>query len=139
MINKKKLLEFIPLSIFLAACIGLFFKLPFTAIMVALSGLIIGCVYFYAAYWIFANYSISAINRIIAGLVYSEVVITVLFGFLRWAGFKLLSTISFVGLLLVISISFFNYKNVGYKQLLYRSIFFFVLLASVFSYRSFMA
>lgn len=137
--NKKQRLEFIPLAIFFIAAICVFFKLPFVALIVALCGLIIASVYFYAGFWLFADYSIAVVNRIVAGLVYSEVIITILFGVLKWAGFKVFSVISFVGLFTVITISLFNYKNAGYKQLLYRSIFFLVCLALIFSYRSFVA
>ena len=137
--NKKQLLEFIPLGIFLLSGICTVFKLPLSTWIVAFSGFFLGSLYFYFSFWLYAEFSISLMNRIIAGLFYSITIVACLFCFLNWPLGQLYSIISYVGLGLVIIICLFNQKIPSYKQLLYRCIFFIIVLSMLYGYRRFSA
>ncbi|HZY36888.1 MAG TPA: hypothetical protein VFE53_09585 [Mucilaginibacter sp.] len=135
--NKKQFLEFIPLAIFLISALCHVFKTPYNSWPLVLSSGILACLYFYAAFWLYAGYAISLVNRIIAGAALSETIIALLFGLMHWQFWRSFVTIGGVGTVAVLSISLFNRKNSGYKQLLYRSVFFLVILAATYAYRQF--
>jgi hypothetical protein len=135
--NKKQFTEFIPLTIFLLSGIGTIFKIPASTWLVALSGFFLASLYFYFAFWLYVDYGISLINRLIAGLAFSEFMVTTMFGFLHWPGWDLFTVISLALLAALIMICLFNNKSSGYKQLLYRSVVFVAILTSVYCYRRF--
>ena len=135
--NKKSLIEFIPLTIFLIAGICAFFGVPYSKWVVALSGFFIGALYFYLSFWLYAEFSISLINRIIAGLFYSLNICAWLFCFLNWPLWQLYSIISYVGLGSIAILCLLNNKKPDYKQLLYRCIVFVAVLSMIYGYRHF--
>jgi hypothetical protein len=136
--NKKQLLEFILLIIFLIAEACHLLNFPYSSMASTLSGFLLSCLYFAAALWLYAPYAIHPINRIIAGFSFSTAIVALMFSLSNWQFWHIYSIIglSLLGLPLVISL--FNYKSIAYKQILYRSIFFFVMLSLAYSYRSFM-
>jgi hypothetical protein len=136
--NKKQLLELILLTIFLIAEICRLLKFPYSSMATTLSGFLLSCLYFYASFWLFAAYSISPVNRIIAGFCFSTAIVALMFCLSNWQFWHVYSIIGLALLVLPLVISLFNFKNTGYKQILYRSIFFFVMLSLVFGYKSFL-
>jgi len=134
--NKKQLVEFIPLSVFLIAEACRFLHFPYSTIAATIGGFISSCVYFYASYWLYASYNISPVNRIIAGLSFSTTIIALLFCLSNWPFGHVYTVISSVLLAVPLVTSLVNYKNTAYKQFLYRSIFFVVLLSMSYWYRS---
>jgi len=135
--NKKLLLEFIPLTTFMVSGVGTIFKLPYSALITVLSGGLLATIYFYASFWLFAETSISIANRVIAGLVYSITIIACLFCLLSWPFWHLYGIISYSALGLMVIIWLFNYKLPAYKPLLYRCILFLLILSFVFSNKMF--
>jgi|GEM_PF-1362723 len=133
--NKKQRLEFILLTIFLISGICTLFKVPFSTWMVALSGFFLGSLYFYVSYWLFSDFSIHPISRIIAGLLFSVNIVACMFCFLKWPGWQSYGIISYGGLGTVAIISLFNYKIPGYTQLFYRCVFFIFFLSLIYGYR----
>jgi hypothetical protein len=138
-IKKKQRLEFILLTIFLIAGLCTFFKVPFSKWSVMLSGLLLGSLYFYVAFWLYAEFSIPLIIRIVAGLSYSLTICAGIFCFLNWPLWQLYSIISFTGLVLMAVICLFNKNKPDYKQLFYRCIFFIVLLSVIYGTKRFLA
>jgi hypothetical protein len=135
--HKKRLIEYILLIIFLTSGICAFFKVPFSPWLVLLSGFLLGSLYFYFAFWLFAEFSIPLITRFLGGLFYSVCICACMFCFLNWPLWQLYSIISCVGLALIITICLFNNKKTGYKQLLYRCFLFIVVISIVYSYKLF--
>ena len=121
--NKKQLLEFIPLILFLISALCLVFQVPYARLTMVISGFLLSSLYFYLAFWLYSNYPISVVNRIIAGLSFSTTIIALIFCFLSWSFWLVYCIFSFMLLGVVAGISLFNTKNIAYKQLLYRSIF----------------
>jgi hypothetical protein len=134
--TKKQLTEFIPLTIFLIAGIGVLFKFPFSTMLAAISGSVTAMLYFYASLWLYAKYEMPKASKIIAGASYSIALITCLFCLLRWPGWKFFGYVSYLGLSIVLAVCLLNYKSSAYKQLLYRCIGFIVLLSILYEYRS---
>jgi hypothetical protein len=135
--SKRQRLEFILLSLFFVSGICTLFKVHYSTWGVALSGFFLGGLYFYFAFWLFAEFSISLIIRIIVGLFYSIVIVACLFCFLKWPLWQLYSLISFIAMGVILLIYLFNRKSPGYKQLMYRSIFFVIVLSMVYGYTFF--
>jgi hypothetical protein len=135
--SKKQLLEFIPLTVLLISGVCVLFKVPFSTWVVALSGFFLASLYFYVSFWLFSEFSIPLVTRIIAGLFYSLNICAWMFCFLHWPLWELYSIISFIGFLSIIILSLFNNKVPGYKQLLYRCIFFIFFLSLIYGYRKF--
>jgi len=129
--NSKQRLEFILAAIFLMSCICTFLNLPFSRLAAVLSGFLLGGLYFYGAFWLYGDYAIPLITRIITGLLFSLAVLACMFWLLKWPLFGLYSVISCIGFGLIIIVSIFNSKNTGYKQLLYRCIFFIIVLIAL--------
>ena len=82
--NKKQRIEFILLTIFLISGVSAFLKLPYSLWSVALSGFLLGSLYFYLSFWLFAEFSIPLVTRIVAGLFYSLNICAWMFCFLNW-------------------------------------------------------
>jgi hypothetical protein len=135
--NKKQLTEFIPLTIFLVSGVCTIFKVPYSTWVVALSGFFIGSLYFYLAFWLYAEFSMPLAIRIIVGFFYSLNICAWLFCFLNWPLWQLYSIISYIGLGSIAILCLFNNKKTDYKQLLYRCILFIVVLSMVYGYRRF--
>src|SRR5476651_2061720 len=133
--NKKLLLEFIPLVLFVLAGICSLFKLPFAGLATFLFGMLVGTLYFPVAFWLFDQYKISIVSKVVAGLTYSEVIIAIMFSIQKFPNGKLFCIISYGLLGLTIIICLFNYRSGLYKPLLYRCFLFVVLLSFVFGYR----
>jgi hypothetical protein len=133
----KQRLEFIPLAIFLIAGICTIFKVPYCTWIVALSGFLLGSLYFYGTYWLYAEFIISLLYRILIGLLFSLIIFGCMFSFLKWPLWQLYSIIGFAGLGAIFVTCLINYKSFNYKPLLYRSIFFLVMLALIYGYRYF--
>jgi hypothetical protein len=136
---KKQLIEFIPLTIFLISGICTIFKVPFCTWIVALSGFFLGCLYFYLSFWLYNEFITRLIYRIIIGLCFSMVILACMFCFLKWPLWQLYSIIGFVGLGVILLTCLFNQKSVNYKPLLYRSVFFIIMLSAAYTYKSFLA
>ena len=136
--NKKQLLEFIPLIIFLIAEVFRLLKFPYSSMAMTLSGFLLSCLYFAAALWLYAAYAIHPVNRIIAGFSFSTAIVALMFSLSNWQFWRIYSIIGLLLLGVPLVISLFNYKSFAYKQILYRSIFFIVLLSLVFGYKSFL-
>ena len=137
MMNKKQLIEFILLTIFLIAGLFAFFKVPYSSWIVALSGFFLGSLYFYLAFWLFAEFSIPLATRIIVGLFYSISICACMFCFLNWPLWQLYSIISYIGLGSIIILCLFNNEKPDYKQLLYRGILLIAVLSMVYGYKRF--
>ncbi|HTI60534.1 hypothetical protein [Mucilaginibacter sp.] len=139
--NKKHLLEFIPLITFFLFSLSPLFKLgvPYATIITLVSGGLLSMLYFYASYWLFAGTGIAPVTRIIAGLTFSVTIVAIIYSLFRWPYWYLFSNIGFAGLGIVLVISLFNYLSPGYKALVYRTFLFLILIAAVYSYRSFRA
>src|SRR5271165_7033829 len=105
--NKKQLIEFVPIALLLISGMCEFFNMPFSRWTIAVSGLFIAALYFYLAFWLYAEFSISLINRIIAGLVYSANIVAWMFCFLNWYGWQFYCIFSYLVLGLIMIISFF--------------------------------
>jgi hypothetical protein len=131
--DKKQLIEFIPLAIFLITGLCHLLKIPISSIALVLSGGLLACIYFYLAAWLYAGYAISRVNRIIAGLAFSIAVIAMLFGLMHWQFWPIFAFAGGIGAVVVLAISLFNRKNEAYKQLLYRSVFFLTVLAVLYT------
>ncbi len=134
--TKKQFVEFIPLTIFLIAGIGVFLKFPLSAMLAAISGSTAAMLYFYAAFWLYAEYEIPKASKIIVGVFYSIALIACFFCLLRWPGWKFYSYAGYFSLGVVLVICLSNYKSSAYKQLLYRCIGFIVVLSMLYGYRS---
>jgi len=137
--RKKQLIEFTLLTILLLSGVCKVFKVPYSSWVVALSGFFLGILYFNLAFWLFAEFSISLVNRIVAGAFFGINIIDWMFCLLNWPLWILYAIISYAGLGLVVIICLFNCKLSDYKQLLYRSIFFIVILSIIFGYKRFLA
>jgi len=135
--NKKQLLEFIPLAIFIGSEFCRLLNVPYSSVAQVLSGGLLSCLYFYASFWLYSAYAISPANRIIAGVAFSTAIIGCIFSFMDWQFWHIFDIIASAGTVVVIAICLFNRQNPGYKQLLYRSVFFLALLAAAYSYRLF--
>ncbi|WP_259068695.1 hypothetical protein HDF24_07270 [Mucilaginibacter sp. X4EP1] len=135
--TKKQLAEFIPLTIFLLAVIGVLLKLPFSTMLAAISGSATAMLYFYAALWLYTKYEMPKASKIIAGVFYSIALIACLFCLLRWPGGKFFGYVSYLGMSIMLAICLLNYKSSAYKQLLYRCVGFIVLLSIIYGYRRF--
>ena len=133
--TKKLRLEFIPISIFFLSAIGVAFHLPYAIWIMLLSGLIPAFLYFYGAFWLFAETGMLLIVRIFIGLVYSVNMLACIFCLLRWPFGNLFSIISYVGLEAIVILCLFNLKKPGYRGQLYRCVAFVVILSAVYFYR----
>ena len=133
---KKKLNEFIPLTIFLISGICALFKVHNAPWANLLSGFWLGGLYFYGSFWLYSDYAIPQITRIVVGCLFSLNVIACMYCFLNW-GWKYYSIANFCGLGILIIIGLFNYKSAGYKPLFYRTICFIVLFGLVYGYKTF--
>jgi len=125
--------------LFLLAGVSVFFNLPYSRLAAALSGFLVGALYFYLAFWLYSEFAIPLVNRIVAGLVFSLNIVACMFCFLNWPPWQLYGIISYValGLLLVICLS--NYKKTAYKPLFYRCISFIAFFSLVYIYKRFTA
>jgi hypothetical protein len=133
--TKKQSLEFIPLAIFFLSAIGFILKVPFAAVMALVSGLFAASLYFYGAFWLFAETGLSTMNRIVAGFIYSIGIIACIFCLLNWPMWKLYGIISCAGLAIIIAVCLFHLKMPTYKAQLFRCIFFLVMLFVICCYR----
>jgi hypothetical protein len=134
--NKKLTLEFGPLSIFLICCLLSVFKVPYSHLLALLTGFLIASLYFYAAFWLFAETGTPVLVRIIAGVTFSIAIVSSLFSLLHWPMWKLYDIIGCVGLGITAILCLINFKSSGYKALLYRCLLFIAVLLSIYSYRS---
>ncbi|HTD41649.1 MAG TPA: hypothetical protein VK671_13565 [Mucilaginibacter sp.] len=137
--NKKLLLEFIPLTLFVIFGILTFFRIPYMGLIALLSGMLLAMLYFYAAFWLFAETVASIASRIITGLALSITIIACIFSLQRWPYWKMYGIISYSALGIMLIICLFNFRSTAYKPLLYRCILFLVLLSLIYGYRSFPA
>ncbi len=135
--HKRQLLEFTLLTILLLSGICVNFKVPYFKYGIAFSGFFLGILYFNLGFWLFAKFSISLVNRIIAGLFFAVNILDWMFCLLNWPLWNLYAIISFIGLPLIIIICVINRQKTDYKQLLFRSIFFLIVLTMIYSYRRF--
>lgn len=135
--SKKQLVELVLLISFLVSGICAFFSVPYATWGVALGGFFLGGLYFYFAFWLLAEFSIPLIIRIVSGFFYSIVIIACMFCFLKWPLWHLYSIIGFIAMGIVLLLYLFNQKSPGYKQLLYRSIMFVIVLSVVYGYTVF--
>jgi hypothetical protein len=135
--NKKQILELSLLIILLISGACTVFNVPYSKWAVALSGFLLASLYFYLAFWLYAEYSISLVNRIVAGLLFSANIVAWAFCFLNWHGWQPYCIISYIGLGIMVILCLFNRKKPGYKQLLYRGVFFIGILSVVYCYRLF--
>lgn len=133
--NKKRLLEFIPLVLFVLAGICSLLKLPFAGLVTVLTGLFVAMLYFYASFWLFAQYQISIVSKIAAGLAYSTTVIACIFCMQKFPNGRLFGIIGYILLAVIVITCLLNYKSGAYKPLLYRCFLFAGLLSLVFAYR----
>ncbi len=134
--NKKQLLEFIPLVVFLLSGIGILFKAPYCTWIATGSASLLAIVYSNGSNWLFAGFGISKMQTKIAGYAFAANMVGCMFCLLRWPGAQFYCIASYVGLALVAGISLYNYRVSAYKQLLYRSFLFIVILSMIFGYRS---
>jgi len=137
--NKKLLLEFIPLTLFVIFGIFAFFKVPYMGLIALLSGVLLASIYFYAAFWLFAETGAPMAGRIIAGLALSITIIACIFSLQRWPYWKMYGMISYSALGIMLIICLFNFRSIAYRPLLYRCILFLVLISLIYGYRSFPA
>jgi hypothetical protein len=136
-VKKKQLLEFTPLTIFLTSGFGHFFKIPGSNYVLLISGSFLACLYFYVSFWLYAGYAISLLNKIVAGVAFSITIIAGMFCFLNWPLWRMFGIAGYAGITIILLLCLFNQKKAAYKQFLYRSVFFLVVLAMVFGYRLF--
>jgi len=134
--NKKLTLEFVPLSIFLICCILSVYKVPYSHLLALLTGFLIASLYFYGAFWLFAETGASVAIRIIAGLSFSITIVASLFCLLHWPFWKLYGIISYMGLGITMIVCLIYFKSVTIKPLLYRSLLFVVVLSLIYCYRN---
>ncbi len=101
--NKKLFLEFIPLTLFVIFGIFTFFKTPYAAIITSLSGMLLAMLYFYGAFWLFAETTAPIASRIVAGLAFSLTIISCIFCLLHWPYWKFNGVISYsvLGIMLI--------------------------------------
>jgi hypothetical protein len=137
--NKKLAAELILLTVFYLAGLCHLLKVPDTAIITVICGGVISTIYFYGAYWLFAQPGMPALSRIVFGVAYTANILACIYSFLHWAFADIFSIISFAALAVVIAICLFNYKSPGYKSQLYKCIFFLAALLMLFSYRHLIA
>lgn len=137
--NKKLLLEIIPLALLVLFGLGVFIKVPYGAMIAVLSGGLLSMLYFYGAFWLFSDTGMPIPGRIVAGLLFSVNIIDSLFCILHWPYWKLYGIVSYIGLGLLIVICLFNYKSTWFKPIFFRSTLFLVLLSALFGYRYFSA
>jgi hypothetical protein len=133
--RKKFLLEFIPIAIFFLSAIGVVFHVPYTKLIMLISGLFPATLYFYAAFWLFAETGMSIAIRILLGLLYSINILACMFCLLKWPLWRLYSIISYIGLGAIIIICLFNLKKAAYKEQLYRCTLFLVMLSMAYWYK----
>ena len=134
--NKKLTLEFVPLSIFLICGILAFFKVPYSHLLALLTGFLIASLYFYGAFWLFAETGAPVVIRIIASLSFSIAIVASLFSLLHWPMWKVYDMIGFAGLGITGILCLINFKSSGYKALLYRCLLFVVVLSSIYYNRN---
>jgi len=134
--NKKLTLEFVPLSIFLICCILSVYKVPYSHLLALLTGFLIASLYFYGAFWLFAETGASVAIRIIAGLSFSITIVASLFCLLHWPFWKLYGIISYMGLGITMIVCLIYFKSVTIRPLLYRSLLFVVVLSLIYCYRN---
>jgi hypothetical protein len=135
--NKKQWTELIFLGIFFVAAICKFLIMPYAALIVAISGFLLGGLYFYFAFWLYADTGIALAIRIIVGLIYSINIVAFMYCLLKWPFWRLYGIISYVTLGIILITCLFNYRALGYRSQLYRCILFIVTLSIVYCYRSF--
>ena len=134
--SKKLTLEFIPLSIFLICCILSVFKVPYSHLLALFTGFLIASLYFYGAFWLFAETGAPVVIRIIAGLSFSITIVASLFSLLHWPMWKVYDIIGCVGLGITLIICLINFKSAAFRPLLYRCLLFVVVLSSIYCYRT---
>jgi hypothetical protein len=134
--KKKQLNEFIPLLIFLISGTCALFKVRYAPWANFLSGFWLGGLYFYFAFWLYSDYAIPLVTRIIVGVLFSLNIIACMFCFLNWP-WKYYSIANFCGLGILTIIGLFNHKSIAYKPLFYRSVFFIVLFCLIYGYKRF--
>jgi hypothetical protein len=137
--NKKLLLEFIPLTLFVIFGIFTFFKIPYMGIITSLSGMLLAMLYFYGAFWLFAETTAPIASRIVAGLAFSLTIISCIFCLFHWPFWKLYGIVSYSVLGIMLILCLVNYKSIAYKPLLYRCFLFLVVLSLIYNYRLFSA
>jgi hypothetical protein len=136
--KKKLLIEFIPLVIFIISVICAFFKLmPYALLMTVVSGVFLAMIYFYAAFWLFAETGTPVVSRIVAGVAFSINIIACVYCLQRWPIWKFYGLAAYFFLAAILIICLFNYRSSAYKPLLYRSLLFLILLSAIYGYRSF--
>ncbi|MBV8388596.1 MAG: hypothetical protein JO080_02225 [Mucilaginibacter sp.] len=134
--NRKLLLEFIPLTLFIICGIFAFFKIPYSHLLTLLTGFLVASLYFYGAFWLFAATGAPVAVRIIAGLSFSITIVSSIFGLLHWPFWKLYAIISYAGLGITMVICLIYFKSIAIRPLLYRSLLFVAVLSSIYYYRS---
>jgi hypothetical protein len=137
--NRKLLLEFIPLTIFVIFGIFTFFKIPYMGIITLLSGMLLAMLYFYAAFWLFAETGVHITSRIIAGFVFSVSIIACIFCLQKWPIWHYYGIFGYAALGIMLIICLFNFRSAAYKPLLYRCILFLAVLSLVYGYRRVLA
>ena len=137
--NRKLLLEFIPLTLFVIFGIFTFFKTPYMWIITLLSGILLAMLYFYGAFWLFAETGTPIVSRIIAGLAFSVSIIASIFCLQKWPIWHYYGIFGYAALGIMLIICLFNFRSVAYKPLFYRCILFLAVLSLVYGYRRFSA
>jgi hypothetical protein len=136
--NKKQPFELILLIIFLLSGLCAPFKIiPYSWLIMALSGLLLGSLYFPLGFWLFAWTGMSVAGRILAGLVFGINIVACMYSWLHWPYWKLFGIISYIALGIMLIICSINFKSAAYKPLLYRSVLFLVILSAILGYRYF--
>src|SRR6185312_13577369 len=136
--NKKRLNEFIPLGLFLLSGTCVLFNVPEVKLVMAISCVWISGLYFYGAFWLYSDYPIPLVTRIVAGLLFSVNTVACGMCFLNWSGQYNYGIANFCGLGILIIIELFNYKSAEYKPLFYRTIFFIIVFCLLYGYRRFL-
>ena len=137
--NKKLLIETIPLALLVLFGLGVFVKVPYGAMIAVISGGLLAMLYFYGAFWLFSDIGMPMPGRIVAGFLFSVNIIGCLFCLLHWPFWRLYGIVSYIGLGVVIIICLFNYRSSWFNPIFYRCILFLVLLSAIFGYRYFSA
>ncbi|WP_184545941.1 hypothetical protein [Mucilaginibacter sp. FT3.2] len=135
--TKKQYIEFVPLTIFLFAGLLTLFKVPYSALIVVISGGISATLYCPLFLWLYADFGIPLLNRILAGVAYSFASVAILFCFLHWANWKFECALAYCALAVIIIMCLLNYSKPLYRPLLWRCVFFAVIITLLYAHRGF--
>jgi hypothetical protein len=133
--NKKLLLEFIPLTLFVIFGIFTFFKIPYVGLITMLSGVMLAGLYLYGAFWLFAEMGAPMVSRVIAGLAFSITILATFWCLQKWPFWKLYGMVSYAALGIMLIVCLINFKSIAFRPLLYRCLLFAVVLSSIYCYR----